>query len=156
MLIQTLTKGPEKIFVVAKNGDAGAMVKGQIVVWSMDGTDDGIDIEDISAAKNTLIVGITDAAIAVGDYGLVQVYGLDDDAIIYGHGTATNSNIAVGDVFQLASAIEGLSAKAAGAAWNGDGATNAVVPYPMFVAAETIASSATSITTTGKVFIRAM
>jgi len=157
MLIQTLTKGPEKVFVVVKNGDAGAMVKGQICVWSMDGTDDGIDVEDISAAKNPLVVGTTDAAIPVGEYGLVQVYGLDDDAIVQDHGIATNSNIAVGDVFKLDSTIEGLSATINGAAWNTAIASNSVVGFPMFVAAEVVTSGgAATGSTTAKVFIRCL
>jgi len=155
MLIQTLTKGPEKVFVVVKNGAGATIDKGQVVVWAMDTVNDGIDVEDMSAAKYPLVAGLADADIADGDYGLVQVYGLDDDAIIYTRGTATNSNIAVGDICALSSAIEGLAALNAGASLNLGGTNGAV---PMFVCAETVESGGTntSSTTTAKVFIRAL
>jgi hypothetical protein len=162
MLITTLTQGPDKVFVVGLNDEGATIVKGQLVMWDMNGTNDGIQIVDLTAVQSSLVVGTADADIANGDYGLVQVYGLDDDAIIYKHGSATNGDLAVGDVMVVASAIEGLSAAAPGAdafGVNTIAATNnvaATVAQPMFVAAETMASSSATATTTAKVFIRCM
>lgn len=161
MMISTLTNGPEKVFVVVKAGEA--IAKGEIVSWTANGTEDGrAGIAADAAADVPLAVGAADAAIASGDFGLVQCYGYDDDVVAYKHGTGTGGNLARGDILDIASAISGLSAVVpaangrlceASVASNG---TLAAFGVPNFVAMETMASSAATATTTLKVFIRCM
>jgi len=150
MLITTLTKGPDRVFVVVKNGSGSALSAGQVVEWKTAGeVYDGYTVTDPTATGCALIVGNADAATPDGEYGLAQVYGYDDDAICYKHGTATNSNIVIGDALIVASAISGWSAKAAGAA--------STASFPPGVHCISVASSSASTgTTQSKVFLRCM
>ena len=89
----------------------------------------------------------TDKATVAGDYGMVQVYGMRTDAVINQAGTASNANGAVGDVLIPWTASDAFSGVAAGAATGYS---------PWAVLMQTVASSATVATTTGKVFLRCM
>ena len=152
MLIQRLNRDdPERVFISCYNDSGSALTKGQVVCFSMDGTRDGYEVTDPTAALSQLVAGLAHAATAAAEYGLVQIYGLDDDAIIHRSGTATNAAGAIGDVMIIWSASSALSGLSAGSA-NTAQAVNA-----WFVLAQTQASTDTSnLTTTGKVFIRCM
>lgn len=142
---------PETVFIVARNDEASAAwVKGGPVVLQSDGTRDGVDAVKLvtgAAAKVPLLIGVADKATVAGDYGLVQVYGMRTDTVINQAGTASNANGAVGDVMIPWTASDGLSGVAAGAATGYS---------PWAVLMQTVASSATVATTTGKVFLRCM
>ena len=150
MLITTLTKGPDKVFVVIKNGSGSALTAGQVVEWkTASSVYDGYTVVDPTSLGASFTVGNADAATASGEYGLAQVYGYDDDAIIYKHGTATNSNVVVGDQAVVASAVSGWGAAAAGAA-------SVISPYMAACAISFASSSASTGTTTSKVFLRCL
>lgn len=151
MLKTLLTKGPDKVFVVIKNGSGSALSAGQVVEWkATSGVIDGVTVTNPSATGCNLVVGNADAATPDGEYGLAQTYGYDDDAIAYHHGTATNDGGSVGDALVVASAISGWSGKAAGAA-------TIIHPY-LAAMGETaaFASSSATATTNAKVFLRMM
>lgn len=151
MIIQRINRtNPEKVFVVVRNDSSASIGKGYPVVYKFDGTRDGLDVEDCktaAAAKQHLLAGLLDAALAAGSYGLAQCYGVRTDAPILKCGTATNKNAAIGDAFILHTAASILSGVAAGAvsAW-----------FPGIVCGATMASSSATATTTGTVFLRLM
>lgn len=151
MIIQALNRtNPEKVFIITRNDTASAFIKGYPCVFKFSGTRDGLDVEDAktgTAVKNDLIAGINDTALAAGGYGLAQCYGVRDDVAMLKCGTATDKNAAIGDALVLLTASSCFSGVAAGAV----SAYNAGV-----VMGETMASSASVVTTTGTVFLRLM
>ena len=155
--------GAEVGFVTVRNDSGSALSAGQVVAWDMAGTEDGLRVIDPSGTSAGLVVGLAHSATADGDKGLVQVYGVDDDALVLRNGvTATNDTLAVGDLLDITSASSCLDArKAAGAILaNTFAATNnavATVLPPMFVLCTSFASYATSdVTTNAKIFIRCL
>ena len=151
MIIQRLNRtNPEKVFIIVRN-DGTAIGKGEICVFNMDGTRNGLDVKlplQLDDAHTTLIAGIADKAMAAGEYGLAQCYGIRTDVPMYKHGSASNSNAVVGDIMKVITASDCLTAAAVGAvtAW-----------LPEIVMAETFASSNNSDgTTTAAVFLRMM
>ena len=151
MIIQRVNRtNPEKVFIIGYNDNAAAMVKGAVVDFDYDGTDDGLALEKSSigaAAKSTLVAGIVDTALAAAAYGLVQCYGVRTDAIILKCGTATTDDSVLGDAMVMDTTNDGLSGTAAGAI---------SAYFPGVVCGEVIASSASTETTTATVFIRLM
>lgn len=69
---------PEQIFITARNGsDTTALAAGGACVWDL-GAADGIKvthIQDKNARRTMAFAGIAAQAIAVGEYGLIQVWG---------------------------------------------------------------------------------
>jgi len=105
MLFQRINRSdPEKVFMVVKAGEA--LLADRPVAVRFNGTDDGLAALRADAANQaTAVIGLADAAISSGEYGLVQCYGFRSAAKI------TNaSNIAaggVGAVFNVASQLSG-------------------------------------------------
>jgi hypothetical protein len=151
MLIQRLNRtNAEKVFIIARNDSSAAIGKGYPCVFKFDATRDGLDVEDAktgAAAKNHLIAGLANAEIAASSYGLVQCYGVRTDAPILKCGTATNKNAAIGDALVLHTAASIMSGVAAGAV---------SAYFAGIVMGETMASSASTATTTATVFLRLM
>ena len=145
MIIQRVNRtNPEKVFIVVRNDDAAAFVKGGAINFKFDGTRDGLDAELADTiADNNLVAGIADSAIAVGSYGLVQCYGVRTDAVCLG----TDSDNAVGDVLIVTHASKALMSAAAGAA---------SAYLPAFALGATIDSTGSAATTTSTIFIRCM
>ena len=75
MLLQRINRSnPEKVWIVVKAEEA--LLVDRPVCLHFTGTDDGLLAATANAATDgTKVVGIADAAIALGDYGLVQCYG---------------------------------------------------------------------------------
>jgi len=146
-----LGKGPTQYFITVRNDDSATLTEGQALEWKADGTRDGIDVQVCrTAAKLSLFVGLIPEghSIEVGEYGMCQVYGYHGAAVIYKHGTATNADVAIGDIFSPSSGGPLTGAVA------GSVLTNIA---PMVVALETVASaSASTIQGTCKVFLRCM
>jgi len=87
MLIQRVNRtDPEKVFVVAKNSySTAAITVGQAVVWDYTTDADGVGVTQPTTALMKLPAGIVEtASIAAGDYGLVQVYGHNANALVSG------------------------------------------------------------------------
>jgi hypothetical protein len=104
MLFSRINKtDPEKVFIVVKAGEA--LLQGRPVCYHWTGTDDGkIGWLADAATDGPLVVGLADAAIASGAYGLVQCYGYRSDAqMIMASDAAANC----GAVMAVASASSG-------------------------------------------------
>ena len=84
MLFQRINRSdPEKVFMVVKAGEA--LLAGRPVALHFTGTDDGLLGFLANAASDaTAVVGLADAAIASGEYGLVQCYGFRLTAQVQG------------------------------------------------------------------------
>ncbi len=162
MEISSLTKGPEKVFIVVRNDDGSSVAIGTPLEWKCDGTRDGIDCQagQTAAQATTLCVGTAHVSAADQKYFLAQCYGYDDNAVCYAHGTATNSNIVIGDVGIASSggAITFVHAAARGyTLTHVSEADGAFAADPAFVAFATVGSSDTSsVTTNAAVFIKCM
>lgn len=152
MIIQRINRtGPEKVFVVVRNDSSASIAAGVPGVFKMDGTRDGLDIEDCktgTAAKNGLIAGLMDVDLAASQYGLCQCYGVRTDAVMLASGSDTDANAEIGDALELHTAASILSGAAAGA----------ISAYlPGIVMGESFASAGGAAgTTTGIVFLRLM
>ena len=149
MLFQRINRSdPEKIFVVVKAGEN--LLSGRPVCLHFDGTDDGLDAFLANATADlSMVIGIADAAIASGEYGLVQVYGYRSSAVVHIKSDFDVDNHAV---MAAASALSGyLSLQAS------IGAQTAAVPWFVCAVSASIASTTTtSDTSTAPVFIRCL
>lgn len=153
MIFQKLNRDDaEKVFVIGYNQEASnAWLTGAPVALNCSGTLDGVGMvrsNSGGAAKAMMTIGLADTTTAAGAYGLVQVYGMRTDAVINQAGTASNGNGAIGDILTLWTAQNALSGTGPGIV------PTALGGYPGFVLMQTVASSASTATTTGKVFIR--
>jgi hypothetical protein len=150
-----VNSGAERGFVVGKA--ALAIEIGQVVIWAMNATDDGLAITDPGAVTACLVAGTAHTAIASGSKGLVQCYGLDDDAVVARVGSASNDSIVVGDVYDIYSASSCLSFVGPGRAILQSN-SNIAGPMPFFVAAAAVVSGGASSlsTSAAKVFIRCL
>jgi len=104
MLFQRINRSdPEKIFVVVKNGYATAsLTSGQPVMWDL--TDkDGVSVSISTGAKTAaLFAGVAAETIAVGAYGLMQVFGYHPSVVVTC--STTGKNIVAGDALYLRTA----------------------------------------------------
>jgi hypothetical protein len=144
-----LTKGPEKVFIEVLNDSSATITKGMVLEFTTDDSTtigSGVQVMQTAAAI-PLLAGVAEGTIAVGAYGRAQIYGYHDSVVVYGHGTATNSNIAIGDIGVACSLgrVNWVAAGGAGTAFHN------------FVAMETVGSlSASSLSTTMKAFINCL
>ena len=136
---------PEKVWISVYAGEA--LIKGRPVCLHFYGGGDGKEGYTADAATDsTLVVGIADANIAPGDYGLVQCYGFRDDAYMtLGSDAAANC----GAILAVASASSGFLSMSVSI-----GAITAV--NPMFVYAHSVSKTTTTALWLGGVFIRCM
>ena len=150
MIIQRINRtNPDKVFIIVRN-DTTVFTKGQPIVYTFDGTNDGLDVIDCKAgagAKSMLVAGIADSAIPAGGYGLCQCYGVRDDVIVMTGSKDTDSTGSIGDHMVLHTASDCLSVVATGLI------TQLKVG---FVLGETVDSAGVLATTTATVFIRLM
>jgi hypothetical protein len=149
MLFSRINKSDaEKVWVSVQSGEA--LLQGRPVVYHWTGTSDGkIGWLADAAYDGTGVIGLADAAIALGAYGLVQVYGYRSDAqLLCASDAATNC----GAVLAVGSASSGYLYMSVSL-----GAATGV--QPSFILAHSVALSSTSVSatlTTGGVFIRCM
>lgn len=155
--------GAEMGYCSIRNDSGSALSAGQVLQWDMAGTEDGLRVIDPGSTTVGLTVGISVSATANGSKGHAVVYGVATNAIVARVGSASNDNVAVGDIYDVYSASSCLSYGKAGGALLGNtfAATNnaaATVLPPMFVAAATVGSGGASSlsTTTAKVFVRCL
>jgi len=143
MIFQRLARtDPERVFMVVRNNEGAAIIKDQTVQWEgASASVDGVRVRDMDTANETLYVGVADAQIADGDYGLVQIYGYRSSSIVFQTNTSMDTGIALTPV----AAQDYMSSVASTVAL---GMHNALL--------ESVASSSASATVSRKIFIRAM
>jgi len=145
---------PEKIFVVAKNSySTASLTDGQAVAWDYVTDADGVAVTLAvsGAAKHGGLcgAGIVSETIAVGAYGLIQVYGYHAAARVRSI-TGGAPAVATGIPLGLVSAVFCLEGLDVSVASSGKGR----MQYP--IAFSLAAATAGFTTTTGSVFIKAL
>lgn len=104
MIFQRINRSdPEKVFISVKNSySTAAITVGQAVCfeYSASGDSDGVGVTRPATALLGLVAGIVESSsIAADDYGLVQVYGHNANALVTG-----GVDVAVGDPLELTNA----------------------------------------------------
>ena len=150
MLLQRINRSdPEKVFIVVKAGED--LKSGRPVCMHFSGTDDGLVGWLANAATDvSAVVGIADADITSGDYGLVQCYGFRSAAIAVCASNFTIANLAILVPVSVGSGMLSMSASL--------GAS--IIAQPSFIAAVSASSLSSDVSVTGgtdlPVFIRCM
>lgn len=101
MLFQRINRSnPEKVFVIAYNSYAtAALSNGQAVVWDYATDADGVSVTRPSARATSAgfaAAGIVADSIAVGAYGLIQVYGYHSAVRVRQDTSSAAANVAAG------------------------------------------------------------
>ncbi len=88
---------PERFFMVVRNSySTAAMSNGQWVGWDIVTDQDGYSITKISGAIRNSVAGCVAQPIAIGDYGLIQVWGYKRDARCTGGSGSLTSKLTIG------------------------------------------------------------
>jgi len=132
----------EKVFVVMQANEANIAADDVVMLELTAASVDGVKIGQPTTAGLSATVGIADAAIANGAFGLVQVYGYRSTCRVVLTGTSGTP----GHVLQPVNAQDYLAY----------GGTIPANLSPMFVILASFATSATSATASTKIFIRCM
>jgi hypothetical protein len=155
MLWQRLNvSDPEKLFIIVKNTEGSTLNADDVVAWATaPASVDGVAVRQPDTSHPASIVGVLDAALANGSYGLCQVYGYRSTSRIF----QTNTSQDTGVFLEASLGAAHLSSYASSQTI----ASNTTVsishrPGPWFVLAESIASSAASGTISAKMFVRCL
>ena len=145
MLFKRLNRtDAERVFSVFKANEANISADDVVALELTAASLDGVNIAQPVAASLFATVGIADAAIANGAYGLVQIYGYRSTSRVLQTGTSLTAGLTV--LVPTASA-DHLSS----------GATVPAGYLPAFVLLNSQSSAAgANSTTSAKIFIRAM
>lgn len=140
---------PERHFVFIQNDESSASIAaGSLACFAMDGTDDGVDAvkptSSTAAKASGFFAGVATKAIAAGDRGLVQCYGLVNSLTITRQTRAASSDsyasapaLAIGDWYVIETTLGNASRSGAG---------SQTVALPFLVGIGTAASKASSAT----------
>lgn len=155
MIFQRLNRtDPEKIFMVVKNTEGSSLAANDVCAWATHSASvDGVAVRQPDTAHSGSIVGIVDAAISDGAFGLVQIFGYRSTSKVF----QTNTSQDTGAFLEASLGAAHLSSYAFSQTM--DSNTTVSISHragPYFVLAETIASSAASATISAKVFVRCM
>ena len=147
MIFKRLNRtSPEQVFAVFKAGEA-SIAADDVVSLSVTGgaaTPDGITIEQPTGSATVATnacVGVADAAIANGAYGLVQIYGYRSTSRVLGLLTS----IAAGTTLRPVSDVDYFETAA----------PHIAIPAAFFLL-DSVPQSGSTGTTSAKIFIRAM
>ena len=142
MIFKRLNRtSPEQVFAVFSGGEAG--IAADDAVQLQTASANGVNLEQPTTSPALqLTVGIADAAIASGGYGLVQIYGYRSTSRVL----LTGASITPGGTLALVADQDYLETAASGAKGL----------LPVFAAVDSFASSGTTATASGKIFIRCM
>jgi hypothetical protein len=148
MIIKRLNRtDPERVFVVALCNEAQA-ADTAVAMEAATASIDGVKVRQPDTGMLYAFVGLNDASIASGSYGLVQVYGYRSTSVVFQTNTSISEGVPLVPVAgqaYLQSAVSTLASDAA------------ITLQPYFAALlETIVSSAASATVSKKIFLRAM
>jgi hypothetical protein len=143
MIFKRLNRtSPEQVFAVFQAAEAGISADDPVQIDTS--SQDGVAVEQpaTSAAEATnLTIGVADAAIANGAYGLVQIYGYRST----GRVLALLTSIAAGVALRPVSDVDYFETAAAH-----------VAIAPNFALVASVAQSASTGTVSTKIFIRCM
>lgn len=132
----------ERVFVVFQANEASIAADDVVGLEFAAASVDGVKISQVAATEEHGTLGVADAAIANGSYGLVQVYGYRSTSRI----NTTGATLTPGAAMGVAAGQDYLETKASIApAW-----------LPAFVLLESAASTGTTATVSKKIFIRCM
>lgn len=155
MIFQRVNRtDPERVFIVARNSEGGTLNKDDCCIWeTASASVDGVRVRQPDTSHSGSVVGVIDAAIADGAYGLVQVFGYRSTSRVF----QTNTSQDTGAFMEASLGGAALSSYAISQTF----ASNTTVsvthrPGPYFVLAETIASSSASATISAKMFVRCL
>jgi len=139
MIFQRLNRtDPERIFMVMRSNETCAIDDAVALETNSDSID-GVRVRQPDTGLLHTFVGIADAAITSGSYGLIQVYGYRSTSRVF----QTNTSIDTGVVLTPVAAVAYVQSFA-----------SSNVPYGVLL--ETIVSSSVSNTVSRKIFVRAM
>ena len=150
MIFQRVNRtDPERVFVVMRNNEGAAMIKDQTVQMELASASiDGVRVRDVDASNEWAFMGIADAAIADGAYGLIQVYGYRSTSIVFQTATSVATGVPLMPFSGQDYMVTVLSTFAS---------NTSVTLHPIFAfLGESITDQATSSTVTRKIFLRAM
>ena len=138
---------PERAFIAVLSNETCAA--DDACIWeTASASIDGVKVRQPDTGLLHAFVGIADAAITSGQYGLVQVYGYRSTSRVF----QTNTSQDTGAVLVPTAGAAHMATVASSTTSSAD-----VVLRPVFaVLAETIASSSASATISAKLFLRAM
>lgn len=152
MIFQRLNRtDPERVFIVVQANEALAI--DDVCQWELNSASiDGVKVRQPDTGNLWAYVGLADAAIASGSYGLVQVYGYRSTSRVFQTDTSQSTGVALvptaGQVY--------LASVATTVQVSSTIATTVTLQPIMAVLGESISNSAGSATITAKVFIRAL
>jgi hypothetical protein len=150
MLFQRLSRSdPERVFVVLQNNEGATIAKDDACQLELNSASiDGVKIRQPDTGNLFAFVGIADAAMASGDFGLVQVYGYRSSSKVF----QTDTSIDTGQALVPVAGAAHLATVASSTTSSAN-----VTLQPVFaVLGESVATSTASATISKKVFIRGM
>lgn len=138
---------PERAFIAVLSNETCAA--DDACIWeTASASIDGVKVRQPDTGLLHAFVGIADAAITSGQYGLVQVYGYRSTSRMFQTNTSQDTGVALVPVASAAYMASVATSTTS---------TANVTQQPIFaVLAETIASSSASATISAKLFIRAL
>lgn len=150
MIFQRLSRtDPERVFVVVENNEGATIVADQTVQWELASASiDGVKVRDMDTGNLHAVVGIADAAIAAGAFGLVQVYGYRSTSKVFQTGTSIDTGV----ILVPTAGQEYLQSVASSTT----SAANVTLQPVIAVLGESIVDSTASGTVSRKIFIRAL
>ena len=148
MIFQRVNRtNAERVFVVFKANDASIGADDAVQLELTAASVDGVNIVEPNDDETNAVVGIADAAIANGAYGLVQVYGYRSTSFL----NLSGNTVALGAPLSVSGGNGYLRA----IDFNPDILSDSGTISP-FVALETKVAVSTTVTSTMKIFIRCM
>ena len=148
MVIKRLNRtDPERIFVAVLCNEANS-ADDAVALETASASIDGIKVRQPDTGLLYTFVGLSDASLASGSYGLVQIYGYRSTSRCF----QTNTSQDTGVVLVPTAAAAYLQSTASSTTSSAN-----VTQQPIYAALlETIASTVSSVTISAKVFLRAM
>jgi hypothetical protein len=148
MIFQRVNRtDPERVFVVMRNNEGASMPKDSACGLELASASvDGVRVRQLDTALAHTFVGIVDAAIADGAYGLIQVYGYRSTSLIL----TTNTSITTGVCLVPVVAQDYLVSSATVLTSTADYTRSPIVAF----LCESITTSTSTVSR--KIFIRAM
>ncbi len=144
MIFKRLNRtSPEQVFAVFQANEASIAADDVVCLELAAASVDGVKIQQPITLELNATVGVADAAIANGAYGLVQIYGYRSTSRIL---NASSVSITPGMALVPVNAQD----------YFGTSSLAGEVALPSFVVLESVASTGTTATVSRKIFIRAM